>query len=236
MEAQLIFKITLWSRCQYHPHFTEGQKWTLAILSNLPRVIQLAGGRIRKSNAGTLTLEFYHQSLQNTSSVNICSFPLLPERVNSFWDQSTAAHHPPCPHQALQGSRRLPGQWEMQRNKEPEKWEIGVCGNVSVCLCVSMVTVCFGLSQWLGDPRRFLRTKPRMWNASQCVEGFTHGKECPHSKTSYCAARLHLLLLHAPPKTPVLPFLPLKLSQDGQSPEFAVVQTEGQRELLVSDA
>lgn len=63
-----------------------------------------------------------------------------------------------------------------------------------------------------------------------------HGKECPHSKTSYCTARLHLSLLHAPPKTPVLPFLPLKLSQDGQSPEFAVVQREGQRELLVSEA
>ena len=58
----------------------------------------------------------------------------------------------------------------------------------------------------------------------------------PSLKNYLLCCKSHLPLRHAPPKTPVLPFLPLKLSQDGQSPEFAGVQGDGQRELLVSEA
>lgn len=150
MEAQLIFKTTPWSRSQCYPHFTDGK--SLVMLSNLPKVMHLAGGRVGKSNSGHLPLASYDQALQNTALVNLGSFPLFRDSVNFSWDLIEIGPSP----RSRGVSRRLPGQLEMERNEEPEKWEIGICGNVCLCVCMCIATICFGLSQWLIDPGGFL--------------------------------------------------------------------------------
>lgn len=126
-----------------------------------------------------------------------------------------------------------------------EKWgakksETEECRNESECVYMFACVWMNGHNMfWIVTMIR--RSKEILRHRTKGAKCFTVCGKVPDSKKS--PFKNFLLPCKAPlappicsPKTPVLPSHPLKLSQDGGSPEVAGVQREGKRERLVSEA